>query len=172
MKFTLRAAGRAGAAGIAVLAIQAGLLAPAVAATTGSATTASATVTAHPGLVSHQAATASYDYSCFGKWGTFLANGQPTVLDFSGEGSNPTWPDGSRGCYGISPGRAIWQINSSSSAWYPIPGNGRADYMYGATQNSSGSQKTIIVGVGNPAIYDLWSDTYIAGSGWQGWQRY
>lgn len=166
MSFSLRAKA-AVVIGVVALAIQLGVLAPAEA----TAIPAGVSTTAKPGMIAHPA-TASYGYSCFGHFGTFLANGYDTVLDFSGEGSYPTWPDGSRGCYGIAPGRTIYQINASASSWFVIPGNGRADYMYGATQNSSGSQKTIIVGVGNPANYDLYADTYIVGSGWQGWHSY
>ena len=104
----------------------------------------------------------SFTWSCFGYSGTFRSDYYyPTVLDFS-----TGWPDGSYGCYGISPGRHIYQINSTASGWSEIPGGGVADYVYGYWNDHAGVRRICVGRLDTGRIY---FDTYYAGSGWAGW---
>jgi hypothetical protein len=110
-------------------------------------------------------ASASVSYTCFGYTGTFAdPTAYPTV-------AYVTWQYGADNCFGISPGRHIWNA-SAGHPWSVIPGGGLADGLSGFYQGGSSSlyYKGVQVWVASSNHYfcqEWWSDT-----GWTGsWAR-
>jgi hypothetical protein len=106
-------------------------------------------------------AAASFDYSCFGKTGTFKTGTDIQKPDWSGDGKYDE-------CFGIAPDRTIWHVYRSSNGWKQMVGNGRADDTLD-TVNSGGGNYYIIVYVANPASH--WYNLHSGSDGWGSWYK-
>lgn len=103
---------------------------------------------------------ASYQGSCFGYTGTFADPvGFPTLV-------HATFPDGSQNCFGISPGRQVWDTHPGQP-WYVIPGGGRADGIEGAYWYNDGVNIEKIIRVWVAGSGNFWCQSYVYGGGWQ-----
>jgi hypothetical protein len=67
----------------------------------------------------------------------------------------------------VAPNRTIWHTWASAGGWKEMPGNGRADRVYGPVETGNPYRRCIIVFVDN-ASYHYWQNCFYSGR-WHTW---
>jgi len=132
---------------------------PAAASTTGAAVRPMSTETTHY----YTDVPPGGRVSCFGYYGTFLANSRVVVVN---------WVYTSDECFGIATDRTIWHAWVGSGGWQRMPGNFHADDIAGIRDESADGTKG--VRVREDTIYHhSYYQLYTPSTGWSGiWHEY
>ncbi|MDX3190106.1 hypothetical protein PV458_16995 [Streptomyces sp. MN03-5084-2B] len=95
--------------------------------------------------------------NCFNYVGTFKQDTGVWVVGWQGGSTYE--------CFGIAPDRTIWHAWPGSGGWKPMPGNGRADFVFDAWDNTAGDRRiTVYV----TAISTPYCQNYSRSGGWTG----
>ena len=154
MKIRTRAAWALTAAGFALAAALTAVT-PAAASTAGAAAwPMSAETTAHY----YTDVPPDGRVSCYGYYGTFLANSRVMVVD---------WAHTSDECFGIATDRTIWHAWVGSGGWKRLPGTFHADDMAGVRDESADGTKGVIVRE-DTIYHHTYYQLYTPSAGWSG----
>jgi len=70
----------------------------------------------------------------------------------------------------VAPNRTIWHTWKAASGWQELPGNGRADDMYGPGQTGPGIRSRCIIVTVKTSGYRYWQNCFYSGK-WHNWTQ-